>query len=160
MAGRQVDAEGDAHALRAPLRQLLDASLQHPIAHAGAECCVLDQGQELRRRDHAMLRVAPAQQSLEAQDDAGAHVDLGLVIERELFGLKGRLHAAERLEVCFCAAVVLGVEEQEAIAPGLLGPIHRVVGMAQQGVGVGMVDRVDGRANAGGDGDRACFEAQ
>ena len=41
--------------------------LQHPVADAHAQPRVLDQRQELRRRDHALLRVAPAQQSFEAE---------------------------------------------------------------------------------------------
>ncbi len=49
------------------------------------------------------------------------------------------------------AAVVVRVEQVVAIAAGLLGGIHRLVGMAEQGVGVDAVARVEGDADAGGD---------
>ena len=58
------------------------------------------------------------------------------------------------------APVVLGVEEQVAVAAGLLGAVHRVVGVAQQRVGIGLVDRVHGGADARGDGDRAGADAE
>ena len=48
-------------------------------------------------------------------------------------------------------ALLGGVELVKTVAPGLLGGIHGLVGMAQQGVGVSVVLREDGVANAGRD---------
>jgi tetrahydromethanopterin S-methyltransferase subunit C len=41
-------------------------------------------------------------------------------------------------------AVVLGVEQVKAVAAGLLGGVHRLIGMAKQGFGIGAV--LSGRA--------------
>jgi hypothetical protein len=57
---------------------------EHPVADARRQAGVLDQRQELHRRDQPLLRVVPAQQGLEAQHAAVAHVDLGLVVQHEL----------------------------------------------------------------------------
>ena len=98
-----------------------------------------------------MLRMLPAQQRLKAVHVPRSHVDLGLVVQQELLLVQGFLDAAYGQRAFFGAAAVLGVEEQVAIATGLLGAVHGVVGVAQQGVGVAAVNGVDRGAHAGGD---------
>ena len=107
-----------------------------------------------------MLRVLPAQQRFDTEHLAAAHVHLRLVVQRELVRVERVLHAADGLEVLLGAAIVLGVEEQVSVAAGLLGAVHRVVGVAQQRVGVGLVDGVHGGADARGDGHRPARYAQ
>ena len=98
-----------------------------------------------------MLGMLPAQQRLDAEHGAAPHVHLGLEIQAQLVVVQRFLYAADGENTRLGAPAVLGVEEQVAIAAGLLGAVHRVVGMAQQGVGVGLVDRIDRRADARGD---------
>ena len=148
---RDVDADRDVEPVAAPLREVVERLRQHPIADARRQAGVLDQGQKLQRRDHPLLRVVPAQQGFEAEHAAAAHVHLGLVVEDELLLVQGLLHATDGHHALFGAAAVFGVEEQVAVAAGLLGAVHRMVGVAQQGVGIAAVDRVDRGAHARGD---------
>ena len=80
--------------------------------------------------------------------------------EAELAGIERLLDTPERDEARRRAAVVLGVEVQVAVAAGLLGAVHRLVGVAQQRLGVGAIDREDGRADTRGDGDRPAGRAE
>ena len=134
-----------------PRLQVLERLRQHPVADARRQPGVLDQRQELHRRDQAALRMVPAHQRFQAEHHAAAHVHLGLVVQRELRLVQRLVHAADRHHAFFVAPAVFRVEELTAVAAGLLGAVHRVVGMAQQRVGVAAVDRVDGRTHAGGD---------
>ena len=95
--------------------------------------------------------MAPAQQRLDAEHGAAAQIDLRLIVESELVALERLLHAPEGLVARLGLAAVLGVEEQVAAAARLLGAVHRMVGVAQHGVGVGPVERIDGGADAGRD---------
>ena len=136
-----------------------DALGQHPAAQRDAQAGVLDQRQELPRRHQAVLRVVPAQQRLGTEHAARAHVDLGLVVQAELGGVQRLLHATERDEAVLGAPVLLGIEEQVAVAAGLLGAVHRLVGVAQQGLAVGAVVGEHRGADARRDGQRARRQA-
>ena len=102
----------------------------------------------------------PAQQRLDSHHLALPHVDLRLVVKDELVGVERLLNAPHCLEMLLGAAVVLGIEEEVAVAPRLLRAVHRMVGMAQQRVGVCLVDRVHRGADAGGDGHRTAGHAE
>ena len=133
MARRYVDADSVMSSpSRSHLCELLDRMLQHPVAELDAQARVLDQRQELRGRDHALLGWRQRSRASKPSTLAVSHVDLGLEEQAELVVVECLLNPAERDETCFGAAVVLGVEEQVAVAAGLLRAVHRVVGMAQQ----------------------------
>ena len=151
VARRDVDADRDVQPVASPQRQMLECARQHPVAHARRQPGVFDQRQKLHRRHQPLLRVFPAQQRLEAVYAAGAHVHLGLVVQHELLHVQRFLDAADSHHALFGAAAVFSVEEQVAVAPSLLRPVHGMVGVAHQGVGVAVVDGVDGGAHAGGD---------
>jgi hypothetical protein len=51
--------------------------------------------------------------------------------------------------VQLCLAVAFRVEQLIAVLARLLGLVHGLVGMAQQGVGIGIVLRIQGDADAG-----------
>ena len=150
MARRDVDADRDVQPVAPPQGQVVQRLRQHPVAHVRRQPGVLDQRQELHRRDQALLRVFPAQQGLETEHATAAHVHLGLVMQHELLQVQRLLHAANGHHAFFSAPPVLGVEEQVTVAAGLLGAVHGVVGVAQQGVGVAAVHRIDGGPHAGG----------
>ena len=62
--------------------------------------------------------------------------------------------------VGFHQAVLLGVEQMVAVAARLLGQVHGLVGVAQQGVGVGVVERVEGDADARRNADRVAADLE
>ena len=101
-----------------------------------------------------MLGMLPAQQCLGPEHDAAPQVDLGLEVQAQLLVVERLLHAAERQHALFGAPAVLRVEEEIAVAPRLFGAVHRMVGVAQQRVGVAVIDRKDGGTDAGGHGGR------
>ena len=130
---------------------MLQGLRQDPVADARGQTRVLDQRQELHRCDQSLLRVFPPDQGLEAEHLGRAHIDLGLVVEDELLLVQRFLDAANGHHPLLGAAAVLGVEEEVGVAASLLGAVHRMVGMAQQRVGVAVIDRVDRGAHAGRD---------
>ena len=160
VARGDIDAERQIQSQALPLRQLFNALLHHPVTYLGTERAVFYQGQELGGRNHTMLRVAPPQECFHAQHTARAHVDLGLKVQNELVAVQGFLHARNGLKLSFGAPVVLRVKEQVAIAPRLFGAVHGMVGVTHQRVGVHMVQRVHGGANAGGHHHRRHTETQ
>ena len=82
----------------------------------------------------------PAQQGLEASHRAGAQIDLGLVMQAQ-FILSYRLaHTLQGLMGGLALQVLAHVKQVIAVAPGLLGHIHGLVGVAQQRIGVRVVD--------------------
>ena len=81
-------------------------------------------------------------------------------MQSELIGIERLLHATQRNEPSFGATVVLGVEEKVAVAAGLLGAVHRVVGVTQQGFGIRTVERENGRPDARRDHHRPLDEAE
>ena len=102
----------------------------------------------------------PADQRLDADHAALAHVHLGLVIQHELAGRQRRGDAIDGIAVRAHLAVPLRIEDLVAVASLLLGGVHRLVGVAQQGVGIGVVERIEGDADAGGNDHRAASHGQ
>ena len=139
LAGSDIDAHRQVDAQPAPAAHLGQGRGGHPFADFDGEIAVVDDRQELVRRHQAPLRRLPADQRLGADHPAAAHVDLGLVVEDEFAGRQGGAQAGELLAVGRASAVVVGIEENEAIAAGLLGDVHGLVGIAQQAVGIGAV---------------------
>jgi len=83
--------------------------------------------------------VLPADQRLDADHRALAHIDLGLVVQTEFAIVEGALDARHALAVTAHPLVVLGIEQVNAVTPLLLGHVHRLVGMTQQGIRIGTV---------------------
>ncbi|OIQ79070.1 hypothetical protein GALL_392120 [mine drainage metagenome] len=94
----------------------------------------------------------PANQRFGADDFPGPHVHLGLIEQAEFVAFESLLDGFELQPMLLHSQVMLGVEQVVAVATRLLGLIHRLVGVPQQGVGIGVVQRVDGNAAAGADG--------
>ena len=81
------EIDGDAEVgIPAPLpgTELATGGTQDPLADGNYQAGVLRNLEELRRRNHAHFRVAPAQQRFHADDPSGFHIDLGLVMQFEL----------------------------------------------------------------------------
>src|SRR6185369_15705008 len=81
------DAAGRRHGLL-QIAIVLAHAVQHPLAHFEDEVGFFGERNELRRRNVAVPRQAPAQQRLGADDASVAQVDLRLVMHEELVALE------------------------------------------------------------------------
>ena len=93
---------------------------------------IFDEGEEGGRSKQAMSGATPADQGFGTDDRAGAHVNLGLVIEFE-FAVLERLTDDLLVFVVMPQAVILfGIKKVEGIFAAEFGPVHRLVGLPQQ----------------------------
>ena len=81
----------------------------------------------------------PAYQRFGTHHGAHAHVHLGLQVQGELLFVQCVAHALGLLAQHLHRPVLHGIEQVKAVAPRLFGRVHGLVGMAQQGVGIGVV---------------------
>ena len=115
-----------------PLRVLLTRRAQHPLAHLANLSGLLRQREELIRREQPELRVQPAQQRLCTDDALASQIELWLVEEPELAGRGCAAEARLQHHAAYHRLVHLLAVELEAIAPALLGLVHRRVGLLDQ----------------------------
>ena len=148
--GIDVDADGQRQACGFPGFDLRHRGVQHPFTDVDGHRMVGHGRQEGTRRQQAALGVQPADQGLHAHDIARAHVDLGLVVQQE-FALVQRLtDARHAFVVATQAAVLFDVEDVIPVLAGQFGLVHRLVGLAQQLVGLDTIGlRVKRHAQAG-----------
>jgi hypothetical protein len=100
----------------------------------------------------------PTHQCLHADDLPGAHVDARLDVQPQLVAFD-RLSDPHQLELVGLIGLILHrLEELVAIAPLLLGLIHRVIGVTQEGVRIACVLREERDAGASGDGERMAVD--
>ena len=109
---------------------------QHPLTQAQDEPGLLGHGDELARRNHAVLRMMPADQGLETHHLSCFQADLGLVTDLELVFPQGPAHVRFHLGALdgrtgHFLHVVL-----ESAPSRFLGLEHGGIGIAQQGMGV------------------------
>ena len=103
-------------------------------------------------RQQTMLGVLPAQQRLGTHHIAGFQVNLGLVEQHQLARAQGLRQPRVLLALHLHLFVLQHVKQVVAVAPGLFGQVHGLVGMAQQGVSIAIVSRENRHAHAGRDG--------
>jgi len=151
MVGGDVDADRQRHALCLPGLHLRQRAAYHPFAERDIQRAAFGVGQEVGRGQQALFRVLPAHQRLGADHPAVAHIDLGLVEQAQLALLQRLRQPPQPFLAETALAVVLGVEDLVAVAAFFLGLVHRLVGVAQQGVRVLLVLRVERDADAGRD---------
>ena len=151
VVSRDIDANRDLQPLLAPGSHLRQGGVQAPIADPYHEFAVFNQGQEFRRRQHAAFRMLPADQGFGTKYGAGAHIDLGLVIQNELILLEGLRDTVQAAIVGPGLLVLFRVEDVITVLAGLLGLVHGLIGVAQQGVGIATILWVQGDAEAGRD---------
>ena len=97
-AGGEVDRDRDAQVAVEPLPALGQRGAQHVVGEDPDETGHLGQRDEPVRRDLAVLRVQPADQRLDADQVAGAQVDLGLVADDDLAGGQRRPQLGDQPE--------------------------------------------------------------
>jgi PAS domain S-box-containing protein len=149
VVGADVDTHFQPRALVQPGRQLRQGSLNHPFAQRKVKRLPGDQLQKLARCAQAQFGVLPAQQCLGTHHHPGAQIDLGLVVQQQLVLCERLFQPLQLFAVHLHLFVVFRVEQVVAVLALLLGGVHGLVGMTQQGVGVGIVMRVQREANAG-----------
>ena len=104
--------------------------------------------------------MVPAQECFEAGDVAVLEIELRLIVELELAIAQGNAHVVLELVARTHALVHLALEEAGVAGAVDLGAAERQVGVLQQLVGLGAVDRTDGDADAGRDGDRMLVDIE
>src|SRR3954452_3764739 len=130
--------------------RLAAALAQDPAADRHDEAHLLGERDELVRRDEAALRVAPAQQRLDAGGAAVGEPDDRLVVKLELIGGERALEVGAQLETREDALVHGRLEQAVAALAVALGDVHRRVGVADELLGVGRGLALDDRdAHAG-----------
>ncbi len=151
-AGGEPDRDRDRVAGAVARRGLLDGLLQLPavqlrgaVAVVGEPAAVADP-QEFGRGEEDALGGAPAGVGRDRGDPAAGQLHHRLVQQRERTLVQGRTElGGEFGAVCHLALHLGGVQLHPALA-GLLGAVHREVGVAQQargahtGVGEGYAD--------------------
>ena len=137
LAGRDVDRHARPRrvAERDPARDLLARLLEDPAAELDDQPGPLGERDELVGADTAALGVLPAQQRLDADDVLVGQPDLGLVLEVQLVVLQSAPQVALQRDLAQHPQAHRGVEDLVLVAAGLLGAMHRRVGVAQQVLG-------------------------
>ena len=144
-----VDADPHPQPLRMPHGHLRQRGVYDPLAHVDRQGMVLDRGQKQARGQQAPVGVLPADERLGPHHLVGHHVDLGLVVQHKLVLRQGTLNLVHTLALRLDGRVRLHIEHVVTVFAGLFGQVHGLVGMAQQQIGVGIVLREQGHANAG-----------
>ncbi len=144
---REVDGDRQLPArLRSQHARAVPAALvQHPPADRQDQARLLGDRDELVRRDHAALRVAPPQERLHAGRLAVLQAHDGLVVQLEpAFGDRP-LEIAAQLQAGEHPLVHLWLEEPVAALAVALGDVRGGVGVADQLVGRRPVARASDR---------------
>ncbi|MNM63653.1 hypothetical protein D3C81_750270 [compost metagenome] len=153
MAGGDIDAHRPGVPGLLPALHLSHGLSDHPLADVDNQVGFFHQWQEIGRRHQALEWVLPTQQGFETKHLATAHVDLGLVMQAQLALDQGLTYPCHGLMGRFDLTVQRHVEQMIAVAATLLGHVQRLIGMAHQGVGIFVVEREQGHADAGTDTD-------
>ena len=150
VGGRHVDAQPHVQPLPLPRLHLGQRTADDPVAHQRLQVTAFEHGHELGGRHQTALGVLPADQRLGPDHRAIQQVDLGLVEQHKL---PARIRLAQPLQLLAVGLhlpVVDGVEHHMAVLARFLGQVHGLVGVAQQGVGIGGILRKQRQAQAGG----------
>ena len=94
----------------------------------------------------------PADQGLDTDHGTIEQIHLGLVVEAELFSLQGLTQHLQLFAVGLGLLVAHRIEEVVAIFASGLGGVHGLIGVAQQGVRIHIVLRIEADPDTGGDG--------
>ena len=145
----EVDADRQAEFAGPPAFHLTQRFFDDPFAQLDGERMVLDGREENRGRQHAPLRVLPADQGFGSDDLPGAHVHLGLIMQNEFTAHQSGANVFDAFVESAQRPILFGIEHVVAVAPGQLGLVHGLVGLAQQVVGIDCLGlRVEGDTDA------------
>ena len=126
---------------------------QDPFPDRQDEPGLLREGDELHRLHQAEVGVPPADEGLGADDGPGANVDLRLEVELELLALQGAAELVLERQLLQRRGVHRLAVELVVAAAGVLGVVHRGVGVLEERFEVGPVLGEQADADARGDED-------
>ena len=147
VADRQVDRHREVDAVVAPLPALLERGAQHMVCQRVDEAYVLGEMDELEGADQPALGVLPADQGLHAAHAPVEHRRLRPVVDDDLAAVERMAQLTDQCEPLGRMVVRRRVVDLEGRA-GVLGDVHRDLGMLEQGGDVVPVVGVDGDADA------------
>jgi hypothetical protein len=120
---------------------------QHPATDLDDHARRLERRQEHFGLEQSPGRVIPAKQRLHTDGGHGVEIEDRLVEEEELVRPDGRLQIHLELVATAQRGLHLGLEDDEAVATGVLGGVQRDVGVTQEVVSC--VTVADGDTDAG-----------
>ena len=130
--GGEVDRDRQRAAGVLPADHLVEGLLEHGRGEVAHQPGVLDERQELVRGKQTAGRVVPAHQRLDAGDEQGLRVDLGLVVHRQGTGVDDAAQLLEGAQPVLATEHVV-LDAVDGLAdPVRLRVVHRDVGLAQQ----------------------------
>jgi len=132
----------------APLADFLARLVEHPVTDAHDQPRLFQQGDEQRRRNHAVAGAAPAYQRLGAADAPGDDIHLGLEEQHEFLVVDGAPQGVLHVQAGHRLGIHLRREEAEGVAARLLGAVHGRVGILDQGIGIDGIVGIHGNADA------------
>ena len=153
--GRQHLPRGDVDAGRQIQPQFVPAGqrgyrfLDDVIADFDDEIVVLQLRQKCARQNDGTIRLLPAYQCLGTHHMPVHQIHFGLPVQHEISVLQPGVNLALQFAQFLRLLIVFGIEVVHAIAAQLLGLIHRLIGVAQQHIGIVMVGRVERDADTG-----------
>ena len=157
VAGREVDRDDDAHATFVEHTPHARRLFEHPHGQHADEARLLGKRDETHRRHQPACRVLPAQQRFGADDATSVERELGLQVQAQLVVVDGVAQLAQQRQRLRAGGVDGRVVEHRAFAAAL-GVVHRHLGAAEQGVGVGGMVRPHRHAEARAHVDGVVFE--
>ena len=146
LAAGEVDAHEDRLAVgsrRLPTLRLAARLLDHPHADGHDEAGLFGDVDELRRHERAALGMLPAQQRLDADDEAALEVDGRLVDDAQLVAVERAAQRGLDVEAFDERRAHAFVVDLVARPASLLREVHGGVGVADHrfGFGVGVGER-------------------
>ena len=134
----------------APCGHLPARLADRPQADLLDQADFLGQRNEFRRRDFAKLGVVPARQRFDAIEGAVDGSGLRLIVQLQPVIGDGLAQRRAEDEPLLGKPVHVGTEEAVGGAAGLLGLVHRRIGLLHQRIVIGRIVGVDADAHADG----------
>ncbi|MCY1285441.1 hypothetical protein D9M70_343770 [compost metagenome] len=150
-AGADVDRQHQPGPIRLPAGQAAAGAFQHPVREFEDQPGLLRQRDELRRRDLAPAGVVPAHQRFGPYHAAVGQGQLRLELQAQLVAVDGLAQLALQLQALVDGRLHFRGEEVQRIAPGLLGPVHRRIGLLEHIRRALLGEGVQGDADTGAD---------
>ncbi|MCY1486039.1 hypothetical protein D9M68_196770 [compost metagenome] len=131
-----------------PASRLAAGFAQHPLADRQDCTALFGEWNEFAGRHHAAFGMMPAQEHLVADDDAGHHRLLHLVVQSKLLLVDGIPEIVGKCAPLAGSLVHRNLVEADGLVERGLRPVHRKVGIVDQRIGRFRILRVDGDAHA------------
>jgi hypothetical protein len=129
LPSRNIDAHFEIVTLAMPPSNAPDRLFEHPSSDSDNQTRLFKVWDELAWADDPSRRMAPPQESLHAGYRHRRQIEHGLVDEGELLVLDRALEVGVELERRCDRGQHLWLEDNVAVFPGALGPVHRDVGI-------------------------------